>query len=363
MQHGRKGTPRGSGITRRRALLIAGAACGVPHLPWRAAGALAHATEPGLPLHRWRGEALGARATILLQGMDPRRTEELIRRCVAEIARLENIFSLHRPASALSRLNRDGALRRPPPELVELLEQGLRFGELTDGAFDVSVQVLWTLFARHFSRPNADPAGPPEAERLRALEHVDYTSIDVTRRSIAFARPDMAVTLNGIAQGYITDRVVGLLREHGVGNVFVDLGEIHALGLHPSGRSWRVGLVDPRQPDSLARTVAITDQAVASSGGYGTRFDPGGRHHHLFDRFSGSSARYSLGVTVIARTARTADALSTALSVMPHERALGCLQPFHGARAIVTMLDGSVVHFEQSAARIRRAAATIRHIN
>jgi thiamine biosynthesis lipoprotein len=97
------------------------------------------------------------------------------------------------------------------------------------------------------------------------------------------------------------------------------------------------------------RTVAIGDEAIASSGGYGTRFDPAGRNHHLFDRFSGASARYNLGVTVVAPKATTADALSTALSVMPHDRALACLNRFNRAKAIMTMLDGSVVTMQSKA--------------
>lgn len=339
-----QGKPSHAGdITRRRALLITGAAFGVPFVPWHIPDALGHA-YPGQPRpHRWRGQALGADATILLHGMDASAARRLIRCCMVEIARLEDIFSLYLPASALSRLNRDGELRHPPRELVALLSRSLRFGDATGGAFDVTVQALWTLHARHFSLPHPDPAGPNEAELLNALKLVDYTAVDVAHRRVALGRPGMAVSLNGIAQGYITDRIVELLRDHGVGDVLVDMGELHALGRHPSGRPWTIGLVDAARPDRLARTVAIGDEAVASSGGYGTRFDPTGRHHHLFDRSSGTSARYNLGVTVIAPTATTADALSTALSVMPHGRGLRVLDRFKGARAILTMLDGSVV--------------------
>jgi len=334
-------------FSRRRALLIAAAAIGAPFLPWPASVASGTALRGAGRFRRWRGRVLGADATILLHGMDEAPARRLIRLCRDEITRLEDIFSLYRPDSALVRLNRDGELRTPPPELVELLSRSLHFGEITGGAFDVTVQALWNLYVEHFSGPNPDPAGPNEARRASALKLVDYTAIQVGRRRIAVSRPGMAITLNGIAQGYITDRIADLLRENGAGNVLVDLGETRAHGRHPSGRPWRIGLVDPARPERLAGTVALTDQAVASSGGYGTRFDPSGRNHHLFDRISGASASYNLGVSVIAPTATTADGLSTALSVMPLDRAAGCLDRFRGARAIVTLLDRSVVTLER----------------
>jgi len=165
----------------------------------------------------------------------------------------------------------------------------------------------------------------------------------VDSRRIAFARPGMAVTLNGIAQGYITDRVAELLRRAGVDDVLVDLGETRGLGRHPSGRPWRVGLADPRDPARTAREIDITDQAVATSGGYGTRFDPAGRYHHLFDPATGRSSRRCLSVSVVASRATVADGAATALAVMPIARAQGLLDALAPARALFTMADGSVV--------------------
>ncbi len=145
------------------------------------------------------------------------------------------------------------------------------------------------------------------------MRDVDYRAVTVDTRSIAFDRPGMAVTLNGIAQGYITDRVADLLGRGGLDSVLVDLGETRALGDHPAGRKWRVGLADPRDPDRVDRAVDLSNLAVATSAGHATRFDTAGRRHHLFDPRTGRSATGYLGVSVVARTATAADALSTGL--------------------------------------------------
>jgi FAD:protein FMN transferase len=142
----------------------------------------------------------------------------------------------------------------------------------------------------------------------------------------------MAVTLNGIAQGYITDRVADLLRREGMGSVLIDLGETRAVGLHPEARPWRVGLADPADPTQVGRRVELTDAALATSGGYGTVFDAGGRHNHLIDPRSGRSAPARRSVSVMAPGAAIADAASTALALMPEQEASGLLRQL-GARA------------------------------
>ena len=300
--------------TRRRFIAIAAAAAG---FPLAAAGVRAETA----PLHRWSGVALGAAAEIVLHGPDAARARRLIARCVAEIDRLEDVFSLYRPASALSRLNRDGRLATPPLELVALLAEARLFSERTEGAFDATVQPLWRAYAAHFAKPGADARGPAEGALAEARALVDWRAVETRPAAIRFARPGMAVTLNGIAQGYITDRVATLLQEAGMGDVLLDIGEVRALGHHPEGRPWRIGLRRAAAPETLARTVSLADRAVATSAGIASPFDASGRHHHLFDPATGRPAPGAGQVSVIAPNATTADALSTALAVSPPARA------------------------------------------
>ena len=90
----------------------------------------------------------------------PRR---LVERSLAEVRRLEAVFSLYREDSALVALNRHGVLVAPPADLVALLAECRRYWELTGGAFDPTVQALWMLYRDHFSRPDRRPAGTARA--------------------------------------------------------------------------------------------------------------------------------------------------------------------------------------------------------
>ncbi|MBF0373489.1 MAG: FAD:protein FMN transferase [Alphaproteobacteria bacterium] len=299
-------------ISRRRAIAVIAAAAGLP--------VFLAARGVKASLVRWEGTALGASASIALYHDDEAAARDLIAECVAEVARLEGVFSLYRADSALSVLNRQGSLDAPPAELLALMGEALRFSELTGGSFDPTVQPLWRLYFGHFLKPDADPAGPDAAAVAQAAALVDWRKVAVDPGRIAL-EPGMAVTLNGIAQGWVTDRVSDLLRARGMNRVLVDMGEQRALGPRDDGKPWHVGVVDPRNAARVALALDVVDKAVATSGGYGTRIDAAGRFTHLFDPRSGRSADGLASVTVVAETAATADALSTALAVAsPLER-------------------------------------------
>jgi len=297
-------------IARRRFIAIMAAAAASPALP-----RFARADE--LPTIRWEGIVLGAASSLTLQHPDETEARSAIEACLAEAARLEGAFSLFRPDSALARLNAEGRLEDAPMDLRILMAEALRLAEISDGAFDPTIQPLWALYAAHFSRPDAAPEGPPAAAITATRELVDWRGIRIEGGSIRLGKPGMAVTLNGIAQGYITDRVGDLLRARGFSHVFIDLGEELALGSKADGSPWRVGIADPSRPSTALINVDLSDGAMATSGSYGFSFDPAGRFGHIIDPGTGETASRWASVTVLADNATTADGLSTALSVLP----------------------------------------------
>lgn len=284
-------------LTRRRFITIsaaiAGAALVVP--------GLGRAATPDL--YRWRGRALGAQAEILLNIPASMDGGALIKAVGDEISRLEQIFSLYQPHSALVTLNQQGYLRAPPIELVDLLTQARAISQKTKGAFDVTVQPLWQLHEESKGRAIS------KQMHQKILGLVDHSAIILSENEISFDKGGMAVTLNGIAQGYITDRVTRLLASYGLENSLVQLGETRALGGHPDGHDWQVGLQVKE-----GQSVMLRNQALATSGGMDASF--------VFDpRLSQSIInRDDMGydsVSVVAPTATLADGLSTAFSVMP----------------------------------------------
>jgi thiamine biosynthesis lipoprotein len=336
MGQGRPRSPAAS-VTRRRAIGIFAAAVGLPLI---AAGV--RGLAPQGRFHNWQGEALGTVATLSLWHPDEARARRMIGHSRREIERLEQIFSLHRAGSELSRLNRFGSVAAPSRELRAVFDLAQRMGALSGGAFDMTVQPLWLLYARHFETAGPDAAGPDQRTLARVVSHIDYRRVTIGRARIAFEAPAMAVTLNGIAQGFITDRVADMLRDSGFEHVVVDLGEVRTLGGHPGGRPWRVGIRNATSPGEVAGTVDIAGEALAVSGGYASRFDAAARHHHIFGPDTGRSATRLLDVAVIGPRATEADALSTAIFAAGEARARTLLAAFAGTRARITRHDGTI---------------------
>jgi len=327
-------------LPRRRFVGISAAAAGMALLPLAASGSSDNAVAPSPHLGIWRGIALGADAMLQIHHPDPGVADRLIARSVAEVRRLERVFSLYRGDSALSALNRQGTLDDPPTDLLRLLGESRQASRLTDGAFDPTVQPLWNLYAGHFAQAGADPRGPSDAARAAAVALVDYRKVEIGEGSIRLAAGGMALTLNGIAQGYITDRVAELLLSSGVERALVDMGENRVLGDRPDGTPWRVGIRNPRLPDGIAETIELRSAAISTSGGYGTEFDPAGRFNHIFDPKTGLTSRRYLSVSVIAPQATTADALSTAFSLLPLDRTAAIVRQL-GIKAHFILPDGS----------------------
>ncbi len=322
-------------ISRRRFIRISGAAAGL------ALAAPAGAADRTSDLVTWHGTMLGAVATMKIYHPERREAERLIVTACAEARRLERLFSLYLDDSALVRLNRTGILVDPAPEFVELLEASQRYAELTGGMFDPTVQPLWELYANHFAKADPDPSGPDQASVKAALACVGYRRLSVSRDRIVVPK-GTAITLNGIAQGYITDKVVDLLRSRGIGHTLVDMGETRAIGGRPDDEPWEVGIADPELPERTQAVLPVVNLAVSTSGAYGFRFDPSGRFNHLFDSATGACGHLYRSVTTIAETATAADALSTAFSLMDQKRIHALMAPAGIERVHLIDAAGSV---------------------
>jgi thiamine biosynthesis lipoprotein len=259
--------------------------------------ALAARGAGAAPASVHRGQAMGAAVTLHLRHPDAAR---LARLALAEIARLERLFSLHRIDSALVRLNATGRLDAPPPEMLDILSLCNAVHRASGGRFDPTVQPLWATLAHAHAK--GQPADAAQIARARA--HVGWQRVSVTPAAITL-RPGMALTLNGVAQGYVADRVAALLRAEGLALGLIDTGEIAAIGA-----DWPVRIENgPR--------LSLGDEALATSGLFGTVMDREGRQGHILSPDGADRPAPWARVSIAAPRAAVADALSTAACLMP----------------------------------------------
>lgn len=272
--------------------------------------------------YAWNGVAMGADATILFNGIDPQTAGTGIATAAAEIERLEDALSLFRDGSELRRLNRAKVLHSPSGDMRRALTLALDIASRSGGLFDPSVQALWEAHVDWFAAaPNAGL--PPEEVIAKARTAVDWRRIRIGHDSISIGE-DQRLSLNGLGQGYVTDRVADLLYLRGFKHVLVDLGEQRAIGPRRSGAPWLVARAD-------AVPFALRGGALATSEGTGCLLGASGAAHHLFDPRSGRSAAHWKRVTVHHNSAAVADALSTALYAASADEIETLLPRFAGA--------------------------------
>ncbi len=303
---------------RRRFLQVAGSVLAIGAMP---ASALPE------PTVRWRGRALGAEVEITLRG-----PEKAARRALGRsrelLLKMEALFSLYDPASALSRLNRSGRLDRPDAAFLDLLRRADAVVRRTGGIFDPSVQPLWRLLA-------ASGGAPDPAALRRATALVGWDGLTFDESAVRLDRPGMALTFNGIAQGFATDRVSAALGREGFHHTLVNVGEFRA-----GGGAWRIGVEDPVLGLVAVRT--LNRGAIATSSPAALWLKAGEIGHILSPRDPERRARWS-SVSLEAATAAEADGYSTAFTMIGRA-AIGRILAAEPAltRALLVAHDGTV---------------------
>lgn len=277
-------------LTRRRFILSASAAI----------GATAGARAGGRAEARiWRGSVMGGEASIRLIG-EPDHVEAVLAEAAAEIRRLDRAFSLADPDSALSRLNRSGALDAPPLDLARAVSAASAWRARTGGAFDPRIQPLWRALAE----------GRDAEGALQALGRPYEETVRVDAAAITLA-PGAALSLNGSAPGFVADRVCALLRRRGFASAAIDAGEMRVLGPH------RRAVALPE----IGVAAHVAEAAIAVSRP-GALLLPNGAGHIL--ALGGRRPDWA-ALAIVARDAETADALSTACAAASADEAASFL--------------------------------------
>ena len=282
--------------------------------------------------------ALGTDVSVSVIHADAAAAELAVGAAFEELRHVEELLSIYRPNSQVSLLNRDGAIDGAHPHLLTVLKASLETSRRSGGAFDVTVQPLWQLHAA----ASRDRRRPADNEVAAARQRVDWRQLHVAAATVRLGQPGMAVTLNGIAQGYATDRVLAVLEAHGIRRALVDVGEIGSIGDKAGGGPWKAGIQHPRQADAYVAVARMDGRCLATSGDYATAFDECRSSHHIFDPSTGRSPLEFSSVSVVAPTAMEADALSTAIFVLGVERGTRLIARTGRADALFVLKDGSV---------------------
>lgn len=249
---------------------------------------------------------LGTKCSIIAYGGNPKKA---IDAAFSEIERMDTLFSDWREDSILSRLNREGYLKetKETKEVIALIKRAVFFSEISGGCFDPTVGPLMKLWGFR----GVEGRIPSSKEIKNTLSYIGYKNIVVEKDGIRLLRGKL--DLGGIAKGYAVDRATYILKKHRIKKALIDAGG----NIYGFGKTWNIGIQDPRNKANLIGYLKIKDKGVASSGDY-ERFYiiDGKRYSHIMDPRTGYPKQGVMATTIIANDATTADGLSTVLFVM-----------------------------------------------
>ena len=285
---------------------------------------------------------MGTKMRIVLYAVSEEQARTAATAAFLRIQQLDEIMSDYNSGSELMRLCREACqVARPvTPDLFRILEESRRFSDLSQGAFDVTVGPVVALWRE--ARRNKQLPDGKELERAR--DRVGYKKITLNpeNSSVRLEQPGMRLDLGGIGQGYAADQALAILTARGIPRALVDAGGDIAMGPAPPDRpGWGVELPETALAATANGRLTLQDCGITTSGDTEQFVELGGiRYSHIIDPESGWALRDSASVTVIAPDATTADALATALAVLPPDRGLRLADSQPGVAALIVRRSG-----------------------
>lgn len=270
--------------------------------------------------------------------------ETLLQEAMALCDKYETIFSRTDKSSELYKLNhgalpKDGNTFQLSPELAELTAKGLAYGQLSDGAFDIAIAPVSSLW--DFT---SEEKRIPSDEDLKAkLPLVNYEDVILDGTSLTFRKDGMGLDLGAIAKGYIADKIKEFLLSKGVKSAIINLGgNVLCIGNKPDKTPFRIGIQKPfaDRSETIA-TVDITNQSVVSSGIYERFFEKDGQlYHHILNPQNGYPYDNSLiSVTIICDNSTDGDGLSTSCFALGLEKGMELINSLPDVHAVFITSD------------------------
>ncbi len=196
-------------------------------------------------------------------------------------------------------------------DLAALLSEGLSITKESDGAFDIAIAPLTSLW--DFTAE--DPKVPDDADIQNALPLCSSDGVTINGQDIILPSDDIQFDVGAIAKGYIADRLKDFLVKKGVNSAIINLGgNVLCIGSKPDGTPFKVGIQKPFADRNETEAVMdITGKSVVSSGIYERCFKQNGKlYHHILNPKTGYPYDNGLiSVTIISDQSVDGDALST----------------------------------------------------
>lgn len=279
------------------------------------------------------------------------RDKNILDGCIQVCADYEKLLSTTIKTSEIYRMNHRKPGERTftvSPKTAQVLLKGLEYSRLSDGAFDITIGPLSSLW--NFTAKN--PHVPPVGEIDEDIKMVGYRNLQVKGNQVTFLNDDTTIDLGAIAKGFIADEMKNYLEENGVKSAIINLGgNVLCVGGLPDGKPFKIGLQKPYATHTeTVAALKITGMSVVSSGVYERHFVQNGvNYHHILNPRTGYPYENGLvQVSIISPLSVDGDGLSTTCFALGLQKGMKLLESMDGIYGVFLTDDGTL-HYTDGA--------------
>ena len=264
---------------------------------------------------RWTGTVLNNNVSLEIHSNEGIKNSLIYSQINNCINHADDIFNLQNPDSEIVKLNKNKKLQNPSPYLIEVIKRSQILSEQTNGKFDITVQPLWNHYYNHFIL-NGNSNFPDYKTLKNIKKSINWIHVVIENNTVIL-KNNASITLNGIAQGWITDKVVEIIKKNNIKNTLVDFGETFASGSYESKRPWNIEI---QSSEGINTVVKLTNKAVATSSASGTMFEPTKKYNHIFNPKTGLSTSNFDTVSIISNKAWLSDCIATSALLLSRNK-------------------------------------------
>jgi thiamine biosynthesis lipoprotein len=263
--------------------------------------------------------------------------QQHFQKAITEIERIENLISEWRPHTQISHVNQNAGIGpvKVDLEVFELTQRAIKYSQLTDGAFDISIAALDRVWVFDGSMEEA----PLKESIQQSIQNVgyQYVSLDSLNSTIFLQKKGMKIGFGSIGKGYAADKGRELLQSLDVSAGIVNAsGDLSAWGTQPNGKPWKVGVTNPFKAHKMLKVLKLKNGSVTTSGS-NEKFAEidGKRYSHIINPKTGWPSEGLISVTVSGSSAEFSNFLSTSIMVLGKKEGRKLISKYSDYKAII----------------------------
>ncbi len=266
------------------------------------------------------GQAQGTTFIIQYTAVHPMISHDEIRQLLNQ---LDSSLSQYKTYSLINQFNTSATGILADAHLINVVNKALQISRASDGAFDITVKPLLSLWGFNTTALKKIPS----SDRIRqTMSAVGYQKILIKDSMLTKTIPSLAIDCDGIAQGYSVDKIGELLQMKGIHHYQIELGgEVLVKGVALNNQPWNTSIdMLNGQHQQQEKILHLNDEAVTTAGSFSKFSKLGGKYFgHIINPRNGKPIDNGMiSATVICEDAMTADALDNAFMVMGYKQAM-----------------------------------------